>query len=246
MKYDILTLGLSDDMYAFFKLRFGIEEIGLDMAFGIRDAVRLFSSRVYHMVIADVGHLKITCRDDLLAGMRRTSFIPIVVLTDQYSESEAKRLTDLGVDLCQPNNEAFGTLFSLIMALFRRSTAYNYDYQPLDIRSSLFRCGDISIDSSRRKVIVRGRSVELRPREFSLLLYFMRNPQRVLTADHICEYAWGMEYTQSVGQAIYDLRKKIERDPAQPAYIETIHRIGYRFISNYDETCGRNETIRKE
>ena len=61
-----------------------------------------------------------------------------------------------------------------------------------------FQLGDIFIDPARQEITVCGQPVNLRHREFSLLLYFMRNPNIVLTAEQICEHAWGMEYTQPV------------------------------------------------
>ena len=84
-----------------------------------------------------------------------------------------------------------------------------------------------------------GRPVSLRHREFSLLLYFMRNPNMVLSAERICESAWGMEYTQPIDRAIHELRKQIEPNPRQPRYIHTVHRVGYRFVEYFSETCER-------
>lgn len=99
--------------------------------------------------------------------------------------------------------------------------------------------GDFFIDPARRIVEVCGRLVNLRPREFSLLLYFMRNPHIVLTSEQICEHAWGMEgsYNQGVAHPIRLLRKAIEPDPPKPIYIETVHRVGYRFTACKVETC---------
>ena len=74
---------------------------------------------------------------------------------------------------------------------------------------------------------------------FSLLLYFMRNPGIVLTAQQICENAWDMEYTQPIDRAIHELRRQIETNPRQPCYIQTVHRVGYKFTSYSSETCER-------
>ena len=99
--------------------------------------------------------------------------------------------------------------------------------------------GDVYKRQARRIVMVQGRSVDLRPREFSLLLYFMQNPKIVLTAEQICEHAWEMEgsYNRGVSGPIALLRKGIEPDISNPCYIETIPRIGYRFTAYRDETC---------
>ena len=70
---------------------------------------------------------------------------------------------------------------------------------------------DFFIDPVRRTVEVSNQPVSLQPREFALLLYFMRNQNKVLTPDQICEHAWGLVYTQSVFRSIHDLRKKSSR-----------------------------------
>ena len=71
----------------------------------------------------------------------------------------------------------------------------------------------------------------MRPREFSLLLYFMEHPDVILSADHICTNAWDMEagYDRGISQPIYLLRQAIEPNPEKPVYIRTVHRLGYRF-----------------
>lgn len=93
--------------------------------------------------------------------------------------------------------------------------------------------GDLYIDPTRRIVRVRDKEVSLRPREFSLLWYFVQNPRDVLTAEQICEHAWGMEgsYNRGIAQPIRLLRQAIEPDPEHPIYIETVRRVGYRFTA---------------
>lgn len=121
----------------------------------------------------------------------------------------------------------------------RRYTEYNHYNDPGGAGVSSFQVGDIFIDPARRQVEVHGHLVSLRPREFSLLLYFMRNPRIVLTAEQICEHAWEMEgsYNRGVSGPVALLRKAIEPDIANPRHIETIPRIGYRFTAYHGETC---------
>ena len=127
----------------------------------------------------------------------------------------------------------------LAQAQLRRYTEYNHYTGPGSIEVSPFGVGDIFIDPPRRIVEVRGQRVDLKRREFSLLLYFMRNPNIVLSSEQICEHAWGMTsgYDHGVAHPIYLLRKHIEPDPDSPTYIQTVHRSGYRFTPNYVETC---------
>ncbi len=124
------------------------------------------------------------------------------------------------------------------LALLRRYTRYDRE-SGIQRDKRAIRKGDFYIDPLRRVVQVRGRTVELRPREFSLLLYFMRNPGIVLTAEQICEHAWGMEgsYSRGVSGPVAILRKAVEPDAAEPCYIQTVSHVGYRFTAYQSETC---------
>ena len=135
--------------------------------------------------------------------------------------------------------EPYGVLFSVAAAQLRRYTDYNHYDEPEGAETAPFQAGDLFIDPPRRRVEVRGQPVELRPREFNLLLYFMRNPGIVLTTEQICEHAWGMEggYNQGVAHPVRLLRLAIEPDPKHPVYIETVPRVGYRFTAHRGETC---------
>ena len=89
---------------------------------------------------------------------------------------------------------------------------------------------------------VQGRSVNLGPREFSLLLYFMCNLDIMLSTKRICNHAWGMMngYDYGIYYPIYLLRKQIEPQPKNPSDIQTVRGFGYRFRP-YVETCDKCE-----
>lgn len=144
-----------------------------------------------------------------------------------------------GVDICISSKQAPFLIADIILSQLRRYTEYNHFNNPENAEAASFQAGDIFIDPPRRMVKVRGQSVNLRPREFSLLLYFMRNINIVLTSEQICEHAWGMEgsYKRGVSGPIAILRKIIETDPTCPRYIETVSRIGYRFTAYHSEIC---------
>ena len=83
-----------------------------------------------------------------------------------------------------------------------------------------------------RAVRLRGRDVQLPPKEFELLHVFMANPDRVLGRDYLLDRVWGEDYVGDVRTLdvhIRWLREKIERDPSTPAHILTVHGVGYRF-----------------
>jgi len=162
----------------------------------------------------------------------------MVVLT-RNPEKDTANMIDFGVDMCVSNKESYAMIAHLIYAQFRRYTEYNHYDNPNSVEIAPFQVGDIFIDPPRRVVKIKGRPVRLRPREFSLLMYFMRNPDIVLTTEQICEQAWGMEngYNHGISQPIYLLRHAIEPNPDKPIYIQTVYRSGYRFTANEVETC---------
>ena len=131
----------------------------------------------------------------------------------------------------------------LAYAQFRRYTEYNHFNGPGSLGVSPLCVGDIFIDPPHRIVEVQGQSIILRPREFSLRLYFMRNPNIVLSSEQICDCAWGMpgSYNRGISQPIRISRQAIKTDPKHPKYIITVHRVGYRFIPNNVVTCEKCE-----
>jgi two-component system response regulator VicR len=91
---------------------------------------------------------------------------------------------------------------------------------------------DLEIDIKRRRVEVRGAQIELTPKEFHLLHMLASNPGVVFTRDQIIKDIWGSEYTGEItGITVltHRLREKIELDPSNPRYIQTVWHVGYRF-----------------
>jgi DNA-binding response OmpR family regulator len=91
--------------------------------------------------------------------------------------------------------------------------------------------GDLVIDEDAHRVTLRGEEVRLTPREFGLLSILASHPGRVFTRDQLLEQVWGDEYygDHVVDVRITHLRKKLEEDPTEPLYIETVRGVGYRF-----------------
>ena len=88
------------------------------------------------------------------------------------------------------------------------------------------------MDLERRKLRKKNREIELAPKEFEVLTFFLKNANRALTRDQILNSVWGFDNyvtSRSVDRCINSLRNKIEKNTHQPKYIKTLHRIGYRF-----------------
>lgn len=238
MEYRALTIGLTDGLFSGIQSALTSSNLRLTPSLTVRDAGYMLNQQIIHLLIVDLEYLRSIGQDDWLTGIRRITLIPVIVLSDN-PEQDTSPMVGLGADICVYGKGSCLMIADLAFAQLRRSTEYNQKYAPGNTENPSFQVGDIFIDPARRIVEVCGRSVSLRPREFSLLLYFMRNPNIVLTSEQICEEAWGMggSYNRGVAQPIRLLRLAIEPNPNEPIYIETVRLVGYRFTAYRVETC---------
>jgi two-component system response regulator VicR len=91
---------------------------------------------------------------------------------------------------------------------------------------------DLEIDIKRRKVTVRGKNIDLTPKEFHILHMLASNPGVVFTREQLVEDIWGQQYSgeiTGITVLVHRVREKIEVDPSNPHYIQTIWHVGYRF-----------------
>lgn len=239
MEYHALLAGVAFELFGTLKAE--LEQAGISATYALTAAegARLYAQNRYDLALFDLRAVGKDNRLELLEALRRAKPTPILVLTDADSAEDEAQMIDLGVDFCLPDAVPPPRIAKYVFSLVRRYTTYNRYDAPEKLDAAPFSVGDIFIDPLRRTVRVRSRPVDLRPREFSMLLYFMRNPGIVLTAEQICEHAWGMEgsYHQGIAQPVRLLRLAIEPDPEHPVYIETVYRVGYRFTAHKDETC---------
>jgi len=96
----------------------------------------------------------------------------------------------------------------------------------------VYEFGCFRLDIPARRLTRKGKEIELSPKEFNLLEYFVKKPGRALTRDEILNAVWGYDCvvtSRSIDRFVTTLRNKIEPDPAHPIFIHTIRQIGYRF-----------------
>ena len=159
--------------------------------------------------------------------------IPILMLTAKSSEIDRVLGLELGADDYLTKPFSILELQARVNAILRRvnQTAMHASDNPDDRVET----GKLVIDVSGRNVSIDQQAVELTAREFDLLLYFARNPGRVFSRGQLLDRVWGYShngYEHTVNSHINRLRKKIEADPEQSQYIETVWGVGYRFRSN--------------
>ncbi len=159
--------------------------------------------------------------------IRVFSTAPIIMLTARAGEGDKVMGLDVGADDYVTKPFSPRELIARIKAHLRRAQTY-----ALADQQDTLQVGEIMMDVPGRIVRVRGRQVQLPPKEFDLLRVFLTNPDRVLGRDYLLDRVWGEDYVGDVRTLdvhIRWLREKIERDPSAPAYILTVHGVGYRF-----------------
>ncbi|WP_407307464.1 response regulator [Desulfosporosinus sp. SB140] len=151
--------------------------------------------------------------------------IPIIMLTAKGEEIDKVLGLELGADDYMTKPFSPRELLARIKARLRRLNIQE-DSDAMIVRR------DLRIDINGFRVLIRGEETELTPKEFELLRIFAAHPGKVYSRDELLERIWGYEYhgdTRTVDVHVRHLRLKIEQDPSNPEYIETLRGIGYRF-----------------
>jgi two-component system KDP operon response regulator KdpE len=156
--------------------------------------------------------------------IRRSSDVPIIMLTVREAERDKVLALDAGADDYVVKPFGMQELLARIRAALRRTS-------PSEKMPALL-SPELSVDFEARRVTVRGRDVHLTPKEFELLRQLVANQGKPLSHRRLLQLVWGPDYgdeTEYLRVVVNQLRKKIEADPAHPRYILTEPWVGYRF-----------------
>jgi two-component system KDP operon response regulator KdpE len=175
------------------------------------------------LMILDLG---LPDRDGLsiIEEMRKSSTLPIIVLSIRDDEAGKVRALDLGADdyVTKP--------FGMVELTARVRTALRHRLQQEGVEA-VTSCGDLTIDLVHRRVSVAGSEVKLTPKEYDLLTYLARKSGKVLRHKQILRDLWGPAQEHDIQYLrvyIRSLRQKIETDITQPRYVLTEPGVGYR------------------
>jgi len=188
------------------------------------------------LTIARQGSPDLIILDLMLPGMhgfelcrvlRKETSVPIIILTAKSDEIDKVVALELGADDYITKPFSMKELIARVRARLRRAEE-SPSLDPAEILTS----GSIVVDLNRREATKNGARLDLKRREFELLVLLMRSRGRVLTREELLRSVWGYEpfgETRTVDVHIGRLRRKIEDDPEQPAHIITMRGIGYSF-----------------
>jgi DNA-binding response OmpR family regulator len=159
--------------------------------------------------------------------IRTWSAVPIIMLTAKTAEVDKVVGLEVGADDYVTKPFSPRELVARVKANLRRA-----QMQAQEAALDLLHSGEVVLDIGRHRVTVRGKEVALSPKEFDLLRVLMSHPGRVLGRDYLLNQVWGEDFfgdTRTLDVHIRWLREKIESDPSNPTYIQTVHGVGYRF-----------------
>jgi two-component system alkaline phosphatase synthesis response regulator PhoP len=156
----------------------------------------------------------------------QTKNIPVIILTAKSEEADRVLGLEIGADDYVTKPFSPRELVARVRAVLRRSGSVDED------EVEIIEIGDIKMDLRQHLARVRNEEVELTPKEFDFLKLLLLNPGRAFTREFLLEHLWGYVYfgdTRTVDVHVRRLRQKIEIDPADPVYLETVRGVGYRF-----------------
>lgn len=165
----------------------------------------------------------------VLQKIRESSNVPVLMLTAKSDEENKVSGLRLGADDYLTKPFSIKELMARVNSLIRRYTTLN---QGAETVSECMTLKNMVIDKGNRIVTVNGTPITLTGKEFDLLLFLAANKGRVFTKKQIYTQVWEEDYAfddSNIMSFISKLRKKIEPDPEQPFYIQTVRGVGYRF-----------------
>ena len=165
---------------------------------------------------------------ELCRRLRAVSTVPIIVLSAKGEEKTKVEALDLGADDFVTKPFGIDELLARVRASLRRAKAPAAN----EATQTTLDSGDFHVDLETREITVRSKSIHLTPKEFDLLVYFIKHSGKVLTHRTVLAALWGGNYVEQneyLRVFVGNLRKKIEPDAATPRYILTEPWIGYRF-----------------
>jgi two-component system, OmpR family, KDP operon response regulator KdpE len=193
-----------------------------------QDALRAFNTERPDLVILDIIMPDGMDGLQVCRRIREVADTPVMMLSaNAISEDDIIEGLNAGADEYLIKPVRLNEFTARVRALLRRAQIITVAEQP-----QKYDDGYLMVDLQRRHVYVSGRKVHLTPTEFKLLAVLMENTGRVVQQADLLEQVWGREYLSDIYYPrvyVSQLRRKIERDAANPQYILTEHRIGYRF-----------------
>jgi two-component system OmpR family response regulator len=220
---------VEDDINLLATLKYNLAKEGYEVITAVDGAGALETARREKpaLIILDVMLPKLS-GFEVCRILRKETNVPILMLTAKVEEVDKIVGLEIGADDYMTKPFSMRELLARIRAMLRRAEMGKLgpagESEPLKI-------GDLVIDSARHRASLRGKALELSPKEFDLLTFLAENKGFVFSREQLLEKVWGYDYageTRTVDVHIRWLRQKIESDPAKPNLLITVRGKGYK------------------
>jgi DNA-binding response OmpR family regulator len=200
-----------------------------------KDGLELAVKNNYDLIVLDIMLPNVDGLQICKEVRKKENYTPILMLTSKSEELDKVLGLEVGADDYLTKPFGIREFIARVKAIFRRTEAL---LKETDNKSDIA-IGDIVIEISKRRVLLKGDRLELTPKEFDLLLLLASHPGKTYTREQLLNLLWGYQYNgyeHTVNSHINRLRSKIENDLSDPTYILTSWGVGYRFndIENFD------------
>lgn len=192
-----------------------------------REALTMMHKDQVHLIILDLM-LPDVSGEEVCRMVRQTSALPIIMLTAKSAEEHRIQGLSQGADDYVLKPFSPRELVARVRAILRRSQ----EDQLLADRME-FAAGKLVFIPERREVFKERQLLVFTPNEYRLLLTMVRHPGRIFTREELVEKVFGFDYEgdiRTIDQHIKNVRAKLEYDPKQPQFIQTVFAVGYRFV----------------
>ncbi len=204
---------------------FEFEKYAVEMAADGEEGLRIANRGDHDLMILDVMLPKKSGLDVCKELRRNGSHTPIIMLTARGQEIDKIVGLKLGADDYVTKPFSFMELLARVEAVLRRvnrvSAGDEYEF------------GDVRLDFRTYQATKTGAALELTPREFRILRYFIDHVDEVVSREALLNHVWGYDssaFTRTVDTHMARLRQKIEAIPSEPRHFITVHRVGYKFV----------------
>ncbi|HEX7419867.1 MAG TPA: response regulator transcription factor [Thermoanaerobaculia bacterium] len=204
---------------------FEFEKYTVDMANDGEQAMRMAARGRYDVIILDVMLPKKSGFDICKELREKGNNTPIIMLTARGQEIDKIVGLKLGADDYVTKPFSFIELLARVEAVMRRAQRRKAADQ--------VSFGEVKLDFRTYQATKSAQPLELTPREFSILRYFLDHPNEVVSRETLLNHVWGYDpsaFTRTVDTHMARLRQKIEPTPAEPRHLITVHRVGYKFV----------------
>ena len=226
---------VDDDRYVLNPLArlLGINGYHCTLAVTGNEALRLLSTEDFDLMLLDIG---LPDMDGLTVCRRARAKhnLPIIMLTARDASSDTILGLEVGADDYMTKPFEPQEILARIRAQLRRFQEYS---QPLEAENKVT-LGSLVVDLDLRDALVEGQRAQLTAREFELLVLLARSPGRALARDWIFEEVWGCDAELGVKVlAVYvrRIRCKIESNPDEPRYLQTVRGFGYKLVAGTEK-----------